>query len=1046
MCKRFLLNTADHIHSEAELAPLNKHLDDLEAYDRSTKLLRAPEISPKPTNRANTGGEPSLISLQSRPQDTAELGAALLETKDNTLSGAAECTPITNGGSAEPPRGLPPRRSLRAKAQSTSPVDIRTAIDTAEIPASAKSSSLRHRQQIKAQTTPPSERPFARLTRNSAKPVPTIENERRSSRFPSLQRNYTETSRTDEDMGDEKEPTYDKQFVDAHPEDKFYHTGNGWYKRGERPKVRKHAKHRESEGHAIVRHRDGSYEFNGKQTIHVSMLHAYPGVEFHHCGNGWYKPGGDPTGQRTSRIGGDLREEPAFSDEGGTEAEESEATQEDDSENLTRPQNALPRDLKYTRAASGSAGRNVRKGSATTLNSYPVSPQVESNQDQTVYTKAWVLSHPDEEFHHRGNGSYMRGPATDHWASARRRRSTAASATPQEDGGKLYSKEYVDAHPDEVFHHRGQGRYMRGPRTKPFTSEGVVDESDEDLDGLVDTDYVDNHPGQTFHHRGQGRWARGMPPENSSHKTGIRGPGARGLPDVGSLPEHRRYTDPPPALTALVFRTEGPEKYPELQWHYRGGGKWSRATKQEAEDIKNGITRRPTKGKSKSKDVTGGRDTLEDEPLAVNGSSRRKNNCDVISLPQEIGNSRYSSIDRPPMKRRRTDQGDSHENQDDNDIPSNLQPEVPAPRPRMLEPEEDILTEEDLPELYADGVSTPDSEIFLDLDHATRVDNHSNNNDTPIPPFRPLTSTSKFLTALTKHDPATRSLANLQRLALNTQTALRHLQTEYALLDQITAPHARIPRKPLKTFPVAVEPEIFEDRKEADLYDYTFDPRRIGHQDPVAQKVSRDVDGQEIRLRRHRAHLNGTLPGWSFGDDESVLGAKRTVKPVSRFDGIVDQPRKRARDGGGGGGETSRFASATPGDVGGATTPLGGPVRGVSLTRGEASGRGAAAESEGDGVQRVGAAGGRNVPRRIQQLRGQRVGGAARKEKEKEVVVSRESSPAGKTGSKTLLPRNNATVKRVSRGRIGTGGGWAAVRGVVDGGGSDQGSDGWEEL
>lgn len=44
---------------------------------------------------------------------------------------------------------------------------------------------------------------------------------------------------------------------------------------------------------------------------------------------------------------------------------------------------------------------------------------------------------------------------------------------------------------------------------------------------FVTTAYVNEHPNEDFHHRGQGMWARGLPPPNSVAKAGVRGPGAK---------------------------------------------------------------------------------------------------------------------------------------------------------------------------------------------------------------------------------------------------------------------------------------------------------------------------------------------------------------------------------------------------------------------------------------------------------------------------------------------------------------------------------------
>ena len=56
------------------------------------------------------------------------------------------------------------------------------------------------------------------------------------------------------------------------------------------------AKHISRIGHAPMRRRDGSWQFDNDTRIHYNQLDHYPSLEFHHCGNGWYKVGADRTG------------------------------------------------------------------------------------------------------------------------------------------------------------------------------------------------------------------------------------------------------------------------------------------------------------------------------------------------------------------------------------------------------------------------------------------------------------------------------------------------------------------------------------------------------------------------------------------------------------------------------------------------------------------------------------------------------------------------------------------------------------------------------
>ena len=837
----------------------------------------------------------------------------------------------------------------------------------------------------------------ARLNRRT-KPTPTTDTDRRSSRI-TTQQSYQEDDEEDSDMAGDKEPTYDKEYVDQHPDEKFYHTGNGWYKKGERPRGRLHAKLRESEGHATVRRSDGSFEFGNASTIHVSQLLNYPGVEFHHCGNGWYKAGPDVSGQRTSRIGGASSVGDEFEGESDGEDGGDEDAVVNKAYTLRHP------DIEWVHRGNGRYKRASAVKSTAVSETYA---SQEPERDQTVYSKAYVLSHPDEEFHHRGNARYARGPPPEHWAAQRRRKSAPNIATPtHDDGGALYSKAYVEAHPEETFHHRGQGRYARGPR-KQTSMEDSANNSDMDMDGLVDTDYVDTHPHETFHHRGQGRWARGMPPFGASNKVAIRGPGARDKSDSGNyMDEEEDEGEKPPAITALVLKADGPDKFPHLQWHYRGGGKWGRITKQEFEEVQRTGSRKPARGRARGRNMDGAEAQLEREAAEAAG---RYGDEDGFLAPGEMG---FSSQDRPKIKRRRRTKNGIYNTTEDGGLiskpSSNSHSQAPTPRPRMLEPNEDILAEEDLPSLYrgddrdwspANSSGSVDEQADALLSNIRNV-------------YRPINQPEKFVKGLTKHDPTVRPLSNLKRLADNAQVALNAIQQEYLLLERITAPHARIPRRPHKGGRAPIDDQIFEDRKEADLYDYTYDARRLGHQDPDAQKIQRDAEGRELRNRRNRSGVanNGTLPGWNFGDDETLSG-KRAVKPVNRFDGIVNPPRKRIRTSATNTGRNSKAPSMTPDR---AATPLGGPVRNSYLATSRLTG---------------------NVPKRVRELRDDPAvammsGGLGSSNlgsglsssggRGQTGSVSREASPGGTVrkgrppGSKNLHKRKDAGIKKGPR-------------------------------
>ncbi|KAK4903077.1 hypothetical protein LTR27_000005 [Elasticomyces elasticus] len=761
------------------------------------------------------------------------------------------------------------------------------------------------------------------------------------------------------EMSRGRKDTYDREYVDAHPGEVFHHAGNGWFRRGPRPSGKTAGKGK-GKGRAVAvksevdvvpvvpkkkkKERQVSYGLDSNASIHKEDLGNYPGQVFTHKGNGWYRPGPDPSGQRRSIViasGGDDSENEVEEEEESADEDDEEGSEDDDAPAGTvgrKYKDAHP-EVEWVHRGNG---RYVRKSklSAPPLSIEPAPAETMKRGSERTYSKKFVIDHPSEEFYHTGNARYKRGS----------RPSVVKSAPPESvveddneesedwgggDGGGLVDKAFVTAHPHLQFHHRGQGRYARGPRpaTTPARNEGSEDEDDGegDVDGvsresLVDGAFVNAHPGITFYHRGQGRWAFGMPPSYSHNKVAVRGPGAREWKVSGE-----EDGDEGPAKTALFMKADGPEKFPEYLWHYRGGGKWGRMTKMEV-----------------------------DLAASVGAGKGRRG--------QRRGVGDDGGEERPKMRRSRKG---LHGGVGEEGEGAKVREKVPKPKPRMLEPEEDVLGDDDLPSIFGEEwpalTGTEDA-----IDKQTRK------------VFKPL-NTNKILASLTKFDPAARSTGNLLEIAANAQRALQALQEEYLSLDRVTAQHAKIPRRPAKGGTVPVDSQVFEDRKEADLYDYAFDPRRIGFQDPEAQHIVRDAEGRELRQRRNRTGFGATdtVPGWKFG--EEGLDGKRQSRQPNRFDANIEmqQPaRKRMRAMGG-----ASPLSMTPDR---AATPL--------------LGGGVGNNTNMLGLGRLG-----NVPKRIQQLRGESVGS----------VRSEGGSPAKHKGrppgSKNLHKRSDAGVPKGPR-------------------------------
>ncbi|KAF2144029.1 uncharacterized protein K452DRAFT_285234 [Aplosporella prunicola CBS 121167] len=206
----------------------------------------------------------------------------------------------------------------------------------------------------------------------------------------------------------------------------------------------------------------------------------------------------------------------------------------------------------------------------------------------------------------------------------------------------------------------------------------------------------------------------------------------------------------------------------------------------------------------------------------------------------------------------------------------------PGPRAKPLYVEEE-LEDDDLPPAFASDWDTPeetDIEDQADLVLKSRFDK--------------MTDAQKFIAALTKHVPSERATGVLYAIAENTQRALKQWQDEYLAIDKRVAAHANNgPRKPVNGGRVPIDPRVFDDQKEADLYSYLYDARKApGQQDPFAQRVGTEtVGGRELRHRRARDVTTDDLQA-----SEEEVG-KRKRRAVQRFDGNAEPgSRTRKRD------------------------------------------------------------------------------------------------------------------------------------------------------
>lgn len=801
---------------------------------------------------------------------------------------------------------------------------------------------------------------------------------------------------------DEDVRTYPKSYVDTHPGHDWRHCGNGFYKKGLKT----------SAPPSAYSSRRGSNRSQLKEEVepqqetryHVSQLPAFPNETFAHCGNGWYKLASSSQAAHDQSAIDSGEEDP----EPEPEPEPEERTGKFSKEEMIAYKNQHP-DAQFIHRGNGRYVLADDLGSAVRTPAVKVhvpapapapTPAPAPVEDPLkTFSKAYVQNHPSETFFHAGSGRYRRGsrPTTKRPSDAWKKPEPVTSSPVEV--GKIHSsglvdKQYVLEHPGQEFHHRGQGRYAFGPRPQdtPATAaaatkgkqihyededdeeveeeeeedeemeedeeeEEVEEEDDEDDEDvgpsgfggeLVDSEYVKAHPNETFHHRGQGRWARGLPPPGSSNKTAVRGPGASTKASGTSF--YQQPVENLPGQNELLIRSEGPDKYPQLEWYYRGGGKWARVPKTKEPVAKSGRVSHSRAKKSQSSPAHQRvrypnvvyTDDEDDDPTVGGGSFQETPN-DSRRPSLNGGELAGTALER----RRRT----NFSQQEDFDELSKLtsknssqKSKTATPKPQRLTLEEDRLSdEENFPSLYANSWPQPSKDEPFDA--AARLMRTM---------YRPLNSPDVFVNALTRKDAAVRPKEVLQATTAHVQKILQEIQDEYLALDKITAPHARIARKPVKGGRVPFDSAVWEDKKEADLYDYNFDSRKVGYQDPDAQKIIRDAEGRELRKRRNRTGIDIDPAATTTGGEDTALAPRRAVKPVSRFDGIAPAPTRKKRTTTG----TLKAASETPDPTANASSSQPQVLPGGYVVR--TSGRWK-----------------NHIPKRIRELRGDSLGAAA---------------------------------------------------------------------
>lgn len=202
------------------------------------------------------------------------------------------------------------------------------------------------------------------------------------------------------------------------------------------------------------------------------------------------------------------------------------------------------------------------------------------------------------------------------------------------------------------------------------------------------------------------------------------------------------------------------------------------------------------------------------------------------------------------------------------------------------------LEEKDLPKPFLPRQPTP--ETFADT--ASSILHNR---------FQPLPNPSAFVKPLTSHGLSTRSTDTLLTLASNTHAALVAWQEEYLRLDQRTAPLGHPPKKPATGGRVPVEPEIFQQLKEIELWGHVLGIEGTVPNNPKpgpGNKPSNSAafaaiasDGKRLRRRGADSALVDGAAGFTASENDGPM-EKRARKPPRRFDiGSNGDGRRRRR-------------------------------------------------------------------------------------------------------------------------------------------------------
>lgn len=416
-------------------------------------------------------------------------------------------------------------------------------------------------------------------------------------------------------------------------------------------------------------------------------------------------------------------------------------------------------------------------------------------------------------------------------------------------GGLLVIKDLPRAFQEDIDEKaKSQRRRERGQRF----SQGNFTQSDLDLDSETEED-ASSTPPPVVSTRGRGRGGRGSRGRGRGSGRG-RGRGAAAAasatPRVISPTRTRKARDAAPTFPLTEVDDED-------------------STNQDsaADDAKEMLRTVEDVEMTDAGDAEDAAENQQADSDEVLQGLQSQSTTPPGSPPQEVAPPPATSTLKPPPASRTALRGGSG-----SQTPA-ASTAAPTPVPQLVDPEDDLLSDSDLPGPWVEDYDPPATEAECEDKADFLLQTR----------FPPITDVDQIVATLTKFTPAQRSTETLYLLAENTQQILQAWQDEYLELDKKTAPHAHPPKKPANGGRVPLNPLVWEAQKEADLYGYVFDARKGPEgQDPFAQRIGAEKSrGRELRQRRNRDMLD-SAPQSEVEEEQGETGVGRRQRRATR--------------------------------------------------------------------------------------------------------------------------------------------------------------------